>query len=36
VLHQARLDQNVLLLMKPHRRPELARMVRQALSGMAR
>jgi PAS domain S-box-containing protein len=33
VLHQARLDQNVLLLMKPYRRTELARMVRQALSG---
>jgi CheY-like chemotaxis protein len=36
VLHQARLDENVLLLMKPYRQPQLARMVRQALNGMAR
>jgi PAS domain S-box-containing protein len=33
VLHQARLDESVLLLMKPYRRPQLAQMVRQALSG---
>jgi CheY-like chemotaxis protein len=34
VLHQARLDESVLLLMKPYRRPQLAQMVRQALSGV--
>jgi CheY-like chemotaxis protein len=33
VLHQARLDESVLLLMKPYRTPQLARMVRQALNG---
>src|SRR5262249_5337376 len=36
VLHQARLDESVLLLMKPYRRPQLARMVRQAMNGAAR
>jgi CheY-like chemotaxis protein len=36
VLHQSRLHESVLLLMKPYRRPQLARMVRQALSGVAR
>jgi CheY-like chemotaxis protein len=36
VLHQARLDENVLLLMKPYRRPQLAQMVRQALNGATR
>jgi PAS domain S-box-containing protein len=35
-LHQARLDESVLLLMKPYRKPLLARMVRQALSGGGR
>ncbi len=33
VLHQGRLDEGVLLLSKPYRRPQLAQMVRQALDG---
>ena len=35
VVHHGRLDEGVLLLTKPYRKPELARMVRQALDGGA-
>jgi hypothetical protein len=34
-VHHGRLDEGVLLLTKPYRKPELARMVRQALDGAA-
>ena len=33
IMHQGRLDPDVLLLQKPYRRGELARMIRQALGG---
>jgi PAS domain S-box-containing protein len=33
VVHHGRLDEGVLLLTKPYRKPQLARMVRQALDG---
>jgi CheY-like chemotaxis protein len=33
ILHHGRLDEGVLLLAKPYRKPELARMIRVALSG---
>ena len=33
VVHHGRLDEGVLLLTKPYRKPQLARMVRQALGG---
>jgi CheY-like chemotaxis protein len=33
VVHHGRLDEGVLLLTKPYRRPQLAKMVRQALGG---
>ena len=36
VVHQRRLDEGALLLTKPYRRPQLARMLRQALNGAAR
>jgi len=35
VVHQRRLDEGALLLTKPYRRPQLARMLRQALNGAA-
>jgi CheY-like chemotaxis protein len=35
VVHHGRLDDDVLLLTKPYRKPQLARMVRQALDGGA-
>jgi len=35
VVHHGRLDEDVLLLTKPYRKPQLARMVRQALDGGA-
>jgi CheY-like chemotaxis protein len=35
IVHHGRLDEGVLLLTKPYRRPELARMVRQALKGQS-
>jgi PAS domain S-box-containing protein len=35
VVHHGRLDEGVLLLTKPYRKPQLARMVRQALDGGA-
>jgi PAS domain S-box-containing protein len=33
IVHHGRLDEGVLLLTKPYRKPELARMIRQALGG---
>jgi CheY-like chemotaxis protein len=33
VVHHGRLDEGVLLLTKPYRKPQLAKMVRQALGG---
>jgi len=33
ILHHGRLDEGVLLLAKPYRKPELARMIRVALAG---
>jgi len=35
VMHHGRLDEGVLLLTKPYRKPQLGRMVRQALNGAA-
>ncbi len=35
IVHHGRLDEGVLLLTKPYRKPQLARMVRQALDGGA-
>jgi CheY-like chemotaxis protein len=35
VVHHGRLDEGVLLLTKPYRKPQLAEMVRQALGGGA-
>jgi hypothetical protein len=35
VVHHGRLDEGVLLLTKPYRKPQLAKMVRQALGGGA-
>ena len=35
VVHHGRLDEGVLLLTKPYRKPQLAEMVRQALGGAA-
>ncbi len=35
ILHHGRLDEGVLLLSKPYRKPQLAQMVRQALNGSA-
>jgi CheY-like chemotaxis protein len=34
VVHHGRLDEGVLLLTKPYRKPQLAKMVRQALGGV--
>jgi PAS domain S-box-containing protein len=36
VMHDRRLDEGLLLLMKPYRKQQLARMLRQALNGAAR
>jgi FixJ family two-component response regulator len=33
IVHHGRLDEGVLLLTKPYRKPQLAQMVRQALKG---
>jgi hypothetical protein len=33
IVHHGRLDAGVLLLAKPYRKPELARMIRVALNG---
>ena len=35
IVHQGRLDAGVMLLSKPYRKSQLAKMVRQALTGQA-
>jgi hypothetical protein len=35
IVHQGRLDPGVMLLSKPYRKSQLARMIRQALAGHA-